>query len=189
MTAVRRLLLIRHGGTTATRRGDFAVDEPLTPQGKIAAAGLARWASPNTAAVSSPTRRARETALAAGWVAAVDDRLAPLDAGLWTGQTLQQIGLIDPQGMVRWLSDPAARPHGGETIVELLDRMRGLLAQWHDPAVPDLVAITHGALIRAAVVLALGAPPEAFWQVEAAPASLTELHTRGPRWVLTRVNA
>ena len=44
-------------------------------------------------------------------------------------------------------------------------------------------------MVKAAVVHALGAPPEAFWRVDAAPLRVTELHAHDGRWTLTRCNA
>ena len=187
MNAVRRLFLVRHAGTAATRQARFAVDEPLAPAGLVAAAGLAALVPRLDFAWCSPTLRTRETAAAAGWQGADDARLRPLDLGSWVSKQLP-FGGTDPLGMVSWLSDPAARPHGGETIVELIERIGTLLADWHDSAAADLIAVTHAAVVRAAVVVALGAPPEAFWRVEAAPASVTELHTRGTGWVLVGAN-
>jgi len=101
---------------------------------------------------------------------------------------LPDIGGTDPEGMLRWRSDPTARPHGGETLVELIDRVRQLLGEFHDPGAADLLAVTHAAVIRAAVVVAMHAPAESFWRVDVAPASVTELHTRGSGWVLVRSN-
>jgi broad specificity phosphatase PhoE len=189
MTAVRRLYLVRHAGTVATRHAGFPLDEPLAPAALAAAAQLSTLVPGVDEAICSPMMRARQTAAAAGWKTVDEHRLAPLDLGLWSGRDLQQIGGEDPAGMVRWLSDPAARPHAGETVLELIERIRGLLAQWHEPATSDVVAVTHAAVIRAAVVVALGAPAEAFWRVEIAPASVTELHTRGGGWSLFRANA
>lgn len=50
------------------------------------------------------------------------------------------------------------------------------------------VAVTHGAWVRAAVVTALSAPPSAFWQIDIAPGSLTELHVRSRQWSLMASN-
>jgi hypothetical protein len=38
-------------------------------------------------------------------------------------------------------------------------------------------------------VHALGAPLDAFWRVDVAPLSITELHAHDGRWTLTRTNA
>jgi broad specificity phosphatase PhoE len=43
-------------------------------------------------------------------------------------------------------------------------------------------------VVRAAVVHALGAPLHAFWRIDAAPLSLTELHAADGRWTVTRLN-
>ncbi len=45
------------------------------------------------------------------------------------------------------------------------------------------------AWMTAAVVHALGAPPAAFWRVDAAPLAPTELHAHDGRRTLTRANA
>jgi broad specificity phosphatase PhoE len=50
------------------------------------------------------------------------------------------------------------------------------------------VAVTHAAWVRTAVLVALDAPPAAFWRVDVAPASLTVLHRRDLGWGLGRVN-
>ena len=46
-----------------------------------------------------------------------------------------------------------------------------------------LTAVTHPAVIRAAILIALEAPPKSFWRIDIAPASRTVLHFRG-RWTL-----
>ena len=51
------------------------------------------------------------------------------------------------------------------------------------------VAITHGGVVKAAVVHALGAPLAAFWQVDVSPLSITELHAHDGRWTVARVNS
>lgn len=189
MTAVRRVLLVRHGGTAATRRADFPGDEPLSPAGRRTAAALGPLLAGAGTVVTSPALRAVETAAAAELDAAVEPLLRPLDAGRWAGCRLAELQYSDPAGMAAWLTDPDARPHGGETLVELAARVRDLLAVWHAGPAGDVVAVTHAAVVRAAVVVALDAPPLALWRVEAAPGSVTELHSRGAGWVVYRSNA
>ena len=188
MTGVRRLALVRHGGTGTTVHAGFAADEPLNPAGITAASALRSLLSGFDEASCSPTVRARQTAEAAGWRPTDDLALGPLNVGRWAGQPLREIGATDSAGLAAWLSDPGARPHGGETIAELVERVRGLLAGWQDAAAPPIVAVTHAAVIRAAVVVTLDAAPEAFWRIDAAPGSVTELHTRGDGWALIRSN-
>jgi broad specificity phosphatase PhoE len=46
------------------------------------------------------------------------------------------------------------------------------------------VAVTHPAIIRAAILIALDAPPKSFWRIDIAPASRTQMHFRGHAWTL-----
>jgi broad specificity phosphatase PhoE len=84
------------------------------------------------------------------------------------------------------MTDPAARPHGGESLVAVCER----IAAWLDGlAAAEVVAVTHAGVIKAAVVHALGAPIEAFWRVTVDPLSVTELVRRCATWELVRANA
>ena len=86
------------------------------------------------------------------------------------------------------MSDPAASPHGGESLAAFATRV----ACWLDEQARldgAAVAITHGGVVKAAVVQALGAPLDAFWRIDCAPLSITELHAHDGRWTLTRLNA
>ncbi len=188
VTAMRRLLLLRHAPTAATRRAAFSADEPLDERGAAAAAALRGRFRSAGESYASPAGRARETARLAGLDADVEPALAECDFGAWAGHRLDELAASDPDGVRRWLDDPTARPHGGETMVELMDRV----ARWLDGQAARegaAVAVTHGGPIRAAVLHALGAPAEAFWRVDAAPLSLTELHADAGRWRLVRLNA
>jgi broad specificity phosphatase PhoE len=183
---VRRLLLVRHAATSATRVAAFPVDEPLDEPGRTAATALARALPRRCEVLCSPALRCRQTAAAAGLDAAVDDALAECDFGRWGGRTLAELHEEDAGAVAAWLAGGA--PHGGETLAAFAGRVgRWLDGQAaHDGAA---AAITHGGVVKAAVVHALGAPPEAFWRIDAAPLSVTELHAHDGRWTLTRLNA
>jgi broad specificity phosphatase PhoE len=177
---VDRLVLVRSAATAATRRAAFASDEPLDAGGVRAAERLAGMLGRVDAARSSPARRARMTAAAAGLAADVDPDLAGPDPGPWSGLTLDEVVARDPRGLAAWLDDPD--PDGG-----LRARVTGFLARAHDwPG--TTVAVTHAGWVRTAVLAALDAPAAAFWRVDVAPASLTVLHRRDRGWLLARVN-
>jgi broad specificity phosphatase PhoE len=182
-----RLLLIRSAAIPATRRAAFAADEPLDAGGARAAAGLAAVLGRVDGALTSTALRARQTAEAAGLDAQPDRDLAALAAGAWTGLTLDAVGERDPAALHAWLDDPDARPPGGESRTELSARVAQFLERARSQP-GALAAVTHGSVVRAAVILALGAPPEAFWRVDVAPASITELHPRPTGWLLARSN-
>jgi broad specificity phosphatase PhoE len=187
---MRRLLLVPHAATVATRAGAFPRgDEPLEPRGRAAAGALAELLPARCELLAGPARACAETAAAAGnGAAATDPALADCDWGGWAGRTLADVGAADPEAAEAWRTDPAARPHGGESLAALAVRVGGWLdgqARLDGAA----VAITHAAVVRAALVSALGAPPEAFWRIDAAPLSVTELHAREGSWIVARVNA
>jgi broad specificity phosphatase PhoE len=131
-------------------------------------------------AYCGPEKRTRQTAELLGLHASVDNRLADLDCGRWRGDVLGGVLAAD---LAIWLTDPARAPHGGESVVELISRVRG----WMDSLTANrirLVAVTHPAVIRAAILVALDAPPKSFWRIDVAPASRTVMHFRGHAWTL-----
>jgi broad specificity phosphatase PhoE len=85
------------------------------------------------------------------------------------------------------MEDPDSAPHGGESLRAFVARVAGWL---DEQARQDgtCFAITHGGVVKAAAVHALGAPIEAFWRVDCAPLARTELHAHQGRWTLTNVN-
>jgi broad specificity phosphatase PhoE len=184
---VRTLLLVRHAPTSATRASAFPADEPLDQRGRDQAAALARAVPRNAAVITSPARRCRQTADAAGLVAEVDDEIADCDFGTWSGKTLADVNDTDPDAVRGWMLDPDSAPHGGESLGIFCTR----IARWLDAQAERdgrAIAITHGEVIKAAVVHALGAPVLAFWRIDASPLAFTELHAHGGRWTVTRLN-
>lgn len=179
--------MVRHAPTRATRGAAFPADEALDERG-LAAARLLAGALPRQACVvASPSRRCVETAEAAGRTCDTDVLLGECDFGDWRGRTLREIDESDPDAVRDWMTSADAAPHGGESLRALYERVSG----WLDGQAQDdgqVVAITHAGVVRAAVVRALGAPLEAFWRIDVAPLSITELHAHDRRWTLTRLN-
>ena len=178
---------MRHAPSEATRRSAFPLDEPLDPRGVDEARALAAHLGRFDAALSGPAVRARETAEALGLTATVADELDECDFGAWRGRTLADLHAEDPAAVAAWMQDPAAAPHGGESLLALLERVRG----WLEARADDehrVVAVTHAGVIRAAVVCALDAPPLAFWRLDVAPLSRTVLHAHDGRWTVRGVN-
>jgi broad specificity phosphatase PhoE len=115
-----------------------------------------------------------------GLHAATEPRLADLDCGRWRGQVLADIGAEDLQV---WLTETVHAPHGGESIADLMQRVQGWLGSLTDDTLRT-VAVTHPAVIRAAILLALDTPPKSFWRIDIAPLSRAVMHFRGGRWTL-----
>jgi broad specificity phosphatase PhoE len=184
---VRRLLLVRHASTDATRAAAFPADEPLDARGRAAAARLRAGLPSRFEALSSPALRCRQTAAAAGLEPALEPDLVECDFGAWAGRRLADVHAAESQAALAWMTDPAARPHGGESFATFSER----IGRWLDgQAVCDgcAVAITHGGVVKAALVRALGAPLAAFWQIDVAPLAVTELRAHDRRWTIRRVN-
>ncbi len=112
--------------------------------------------------------------------APVEPRLGPWDLGTWTGRPWSELDLAS------WRTDPAYEAHGGESLTDLAARVSGLLHDWSSRS-GRLAAVTHGAVIKAAVVHALAAPVAAVWHLDVSPGSLTELHATASGWRVTRV--
>ena len=61
--------------------------------------------------------------------------------------------------------------------------MAGWLKSLTDNALPAF-AVTHPAVIRAAILVALDAPPKSFWRIDIEPLSRTVLHWRRAAWTI-----
>lgn len=183
---MRRLRLIRHATTDAVRGTAFPVDEPLDERGHAAASALAGRAG-HGEALCSPALRARATAEALALDATPVAALAECDFGAWTGRLLDEIQETDPAAIATWMTDPSSSPHGGESLTMFAAR----IGTWLDEqATRDglAVVVTHGGVVRAALVHALGAPLDTFWRIDISPLRLTELHGRDGRWTIRCVN-
>jgi broad specificity phosphatase PhoE len=178
-----RLILLCHATTTALRAAAFAADEPLDDRGRVAATALAGHIRNVERCWTSPELRARQTAEALGREALVAPELRDCDYGAWTGSGFDEIWGKDPEAATKWLRDPEAAPHGGESLASLMRRTAAWLDAQREVSGPTLV-VTHASIIRAAIVHALEAPPKSFWRLDIAPLSQTRLSGVGERWNL-----
>jgi broad specificity phosphatase PhoE len=131
--------------------------------------------------------RCRQTAAAAGLDPSDDPALAECDFGTWAGRSLAEVNAADPDAARAWMTDPDSSPHGGESLTAFARRVAGWLdaqAQQDGAA----VAVTHGGVVKGALVHALGAPIESFWRIDVAPLAVTEMHAHDGRWTISRVN-
>jgi broad specificity phosphatase PhoE len=183
-----RLWLISHAATAAQRSATFAgADESLDARGLAEATAYAkhtRFASDGAHAVlalTSPAACARDTARALGLTAASAPELADTHYGEWQGRRIADVAAQAPQALDAWLRDPAAAPPGGESFDAVVARVGAWLDKLaaNHPADLAVVAITHAAVLRAALIHVLRAPAAAFTQIEIAPLASIELrHSR-----------
>jgi broad specificity phosphatase PhoE len=178
-----RITLISHGATAASRSAGFPADEKLLEGALGPAAALRDQLAERHRLIAAPELRTRKSAEALGEDFAIDRQLADIDYGRWAGQSLRDVHEREPDGVAAWIADPDAVPHGGESIAAAIGR----IGAWLDgqmAAGVRIVAVTHPAIVRAALVAVVGAPPQSFWKFDIVPWSLVEMSSNGQRWAL-----
>jgi broad specificity phosphatase PhoE len=194
-----RLLLAPHAPTqwNAERRYQGHVDTPLSDVGRRQAALLARRLAeePIDEIHVSDLRRAVETAEA---VAAqiplalrVDPRLRELAFGAWEGLTFEEVCQKFPEMTPSSETNvPRIPPPGGETLIQLADRIGSFFAEVKRELSPKrtLLVVAHRGALQVFLSLALGLPPDAWWKFRLEPASLSEINVYSDGTVLHRFN-
>ena len=163
------VLLVRHAETAWTgRRYCGRSDPPLTDLGVVAANRLAATLAPTLAPgiriVSSPARRARQTAgaIAAAIAPAsieIDARWAEVDFGIAEGLTYEELEHVAPVLAAALLAGEVEIDWpGGETAPSLATRVE---AAWRDVAASGArtLVVSHGGPLRRAIALATGLDP------------------------------
>jgi len=174
-----RISLVSHATTAGLRAARFAADDPLDDVGREKATAVSMPTAERV--VSSPGRAARDTADAAGLEPLPEPLLTECSYGRWTGRRFEEVATQEPDAVAQWMGDPTAAPHGGEPLAALQARV----VSWLDQAEEGhTLAIAHPSIIRAAVVHVLGAPFRAFWRIDIAPLTLTDLRKDQGRWLL-----
>jgi broad specificity phosphatase PhoE len=179
-----RLLLIAHAPTAATRRAAFPLDEPI--EGNVAALPPKLKRADRT--YTAPELRARQTAQALGLVADSQMLLGDVDLCRWRGKTFDEMLAEGAEAIADWTSNPASRAHGGESVEELIARVGPWLDRQREEG-GRVIAVTHPAVIRAAIVVVLIAPATSFWRIDIAPLTRVDLRSDGRRWTLRGITA
>lgn len=182
MIAVR-VTLIAAAATSTVRRAAFPGDAAMDSGGMRRARLSAGLVAGGKRVLISPAVAARQTAEALGLVGETVPALSDCDYGRWAGRSLEAVGSAEPEALAAWLEDEAAAPHGGESHRQLKARV----AQWLDGVAAlggHTIAVTHAAVIRAAIVHAIEAGPRSFWRIDIAPLSQTLLTHSHDRWRL-----
>jgi ribonuclease H / adenosylcobalamin/alpha-ribazole phosphatase len=169
------LILARHGRTAANAQGllqgrmDLSLDEVGRGQAQKLAVALASV----DVIISSPLRRAMETAEALGKDIEVDERWQELDFGCLDGQRRQD---IDVAVWKRLQQDVHYAPDGGESLAAMMQRVTPaldeLLARSADQ---DIVVFTHVMPIKAAFSHVLNVGMETGRRTYLDQASITRL--------------
>jgi len=178
-----RLTLVCGGITAAARRGAFPVDEAFDAKTSVRAAALKPLLGHAGRVLVAPETRARQTAAALELEAEQEKALRDQDFGRWAGQELDEVARAEPEAVAAWLADPAVAPGDGESFLAVSRRVAAWLEALRGKP-GHTIAVTHAAVVRAAILAALDAPPACFARIDVAPLSLTDLRGDGRRWIL-----
>ncbi|WP_462187646.1 bifunctional RNase H/acid phosphatase [Frankia sp. CcWB2] len=180
-------VLLRHGQTplSVEKRFSGTVEAALTDVGLGQAAAVANRLrdEPFDLVVSSPLKRARQTAEALGRDYVVVDDLRETDFGAWEGLTFAEVREKFPDELNAWLADPHVPPPGGESLIATVARVARvrdrLLAE--QPGGRVLV-ISHVTPIKGLAQLALAAEPAVLYRLHLDLVSMTTIdwYSDGP---------
>lgn len=181
-------MLLRHGQTpmSVERRYAGRSDVPLTDTGqRQAAAAAKRLATADIGViVTSPLQRAvrtaEEVAALCGAPVLSDEGFRETDFGAWEGMTFAEVRERWPDEMAAWLADPGVAPPGGESFVEVSERvlaaLKTLLAEREGQRI---LIVSHVTPIKMLVTEALLAPPPAMYRMHLDVAALCEIDWYG----------
>ncbi|MFI6701462.1 histidine phosphatase family protein [Streptomyces sp. NPDC050509] len=182
-----RVTLVAAARSTDLHDERFEDDRPLDRAGWHEMQRVAHTLIPLAAAdlrYCSPTPRSRATGDALGFAPLAQPALRDCDMGRWRGYTLAEVMAREPAGVDAWLADPRGAPHGGEPLLTFISRIGGWLDTRPAEDVAAIVAVAEPAVVRAALVYALNAPPRTYWYVDVRPLSTVTLTGTPGRWNL-----
>ncbi|SVA83552.1 uncharacterized protein METZ01_LOCUS136406 [marine metagenome] len=192
------LLLVRHGETEWNAEGriqghtDIGLSEIGTEQARSLEARLAGLNI--DAAYSSDLKRTSETAkLALGERDVILNEtpmLREYNKGAFEGMTLAEIKAQFPEEYPRYLEkDLDYAPEGGETARDVSARMAGIIGRIKSDHLNETVlVVSHGGVLRAAMVSLLGMPLEGNWSFVFGNCGLTTVDTFADNAVLRHFN-
>jgi probable phosphomutase (TIGR03848 family) len=196
------VILLRHGRSTSNTAGILAgrsegVD--LDDKGREQAAGLIDRIGDLSirAVVTSPLLRCRRTveplAEALCLEPLIDDRLAEVDYGEWTGRKIGELTKEPLWGVVQAHPSAAVFP-GGEGLAQVQARAVAAVRE-HDRRLAEehggdalWVACTHGDVIKSVVADAYGLHLDGFQRVTADPGSVSVIRYTPLRPFVLHVN-
>jgi broad specificity phosphatase PhoE len=169
---VVEVVLVRHAQTAwSGRRYSGRSDLPLDRAGRAAAARVAAdlraWLPEDARIVSSPRRRAVETATAIASALGnapieLDDRWAETDFGVAEGLGFEELTATAPEIAARLVAgDVEIDWPGGEAAATLAARIAGAWTDLVQGPAGTIVVVTHGGPIRVAVSLGTRKPAAA----------------------------
>lgn len=193
-----RLIVVRHGETiyNAQARYTGQSDVPLSGLGQRQVAMLGEHLATEQldVIVASDLERTRITAMAIARYHTLpvqeDADLREVALGAWEGSTYAEVRDRDAPLVARWRTDATTyAPPGGETIVQLRDRVVRALKRWQT-RYPEasVLWVTHGGLIGVLLCHVLDIDLNRRWQFRHDNASITEIQLNDNRAIIVHLN-
>lgn len=185
------LILVRHGRTQANREGRLQgrLDQDLDEHGRRQAIAVAAFVQDRCGVdfvVSSPLKRAAQTAEAFGRPVELDDRWMELAYGEYEGTPHAD---VPSEVWSRWREDPNFTPEGGESLAALDVRVRtacdDLLGRAGEA---NIVVVSHVSPMKSAVAWALGVGIDISFNCHLDHASVCRIAVRNGRPILQTFN-
>jgi alpha-ribazole phosphatase len=192
-----RLIVVRHGETPFNAQGRFTgqLDIPLSARGEEQAEALGQRLSTVKldVIVASDLQRARATAQAIarhhGLHVEEDVDLREIAFGSWEGSTYAEVLAREEALVQRWQADPTVfPPPGGETVIQLHERVVRALERWHG-RYPEgtVVWAVHGGVIEVLLCHLLHVELQRRWEFRHENASITEIELADKEAVIVRL--
>ena len=170
------LILVRHGRTAFNAAGKLVgrLDPPLDEVGLAQAAAIGDALKGIDRVIASPLLRARQTAEYIGSPVEVDERWIEVDYGVYDGMELGTPAATEL--WERWRVDTAFVPPGGESLVQMGERVAGAMEELVAAvATMDVAVVSHVSPIKAALSWVLHADAETAWRSHLDQASISRI--------------
>ena len=180
------IYFVRHGETILTPERKFSgtgtLDPELMQEGLDQAELVAKECAKLGAEVliSSPLKRTRQTAEAiartTGLDIIFDEAWYELSFGTWDGKAIEEVREQEPDEYQAWLNSSSYAPPGGESYdeasIRIEEALEKLVAEYPGK---KIIVVTHNGVIKTAAKIAVGAPSDAVFHMDATPCSISSV--------------
>lgn len=191
------VILVRHGQTEWNKEEIYRgwTDIELNQNGEKQARLLAKYLSDVdiTAIYSSPLKRAVKTAEIIATQHNISTKIAPelkdLHYGEWEGLSHKTVKEKYPALYTQWQKSPEkVKIPGGESLIEIRDRVMGLMNGFITEEKGTWVLVSHRVPIKVLICALLGLDNSHFWNIKIDNCGITTFIYEYSRFVLTRHN-
>lgn len=195
-----KLLLIRHGESTANRHNIFAgqIDPELEEKGIMQAKATADYIASDfkiDKIYSSDLQRAYKTSLCLSEILGIevikDKNLREINGGIWENSNYNELKTLYPSEFQKWIDDTGnSYCPGGETVKELSERIMTALTKIAKENENKTVAVfTHATSIRVAQTIIETGTLDEMKNIDwVSNASVTILNYDNDKWIIEKVS-